>query len=136
MPLWQLDPAFFNEEIEELIFLGYIKIIGAFSLLDPPLINCQWHSAPHNLCCSYFLFIIIFTSLICPFKELIVNFSYIIMLDMLDCSSMTVGVTAGQGRRIPSRIASPEWLATFLLQPYQPINHLVCSERSTCFLSL
>jgi hypothetical protein len=35
--------------------------------------------------------------LICPFEELIVNFSH-----MLDCSSMIVGVTAGQGRRIPS----------------------------------
>jgi hypothetical protein len=81
MPLWQLDPAFFHEEIEELICLGYIKIIGAFSLLDPPLIYSQWLFAPHNLCCSYFLFIIIFISLICPFEELILNFSYIIVLD-------------------------------------------------------
>jgi hypothetical protein len=39
MPFWQLDPAFFHEKIEELICLGYIKIIGAFSLLDPPLIT-------------------------------------------------------------------------------------------------
>jgi hypothetical protein len=64
MALWQLDPAFFHEEIEELICLGYIKIIGAFSLLDPSLIYCQWLFAPHHFCCSYFLFIIIFTSLI------------------------------------------------------------------------
>jgi hypothetical protein len=40
MPLWQLDPTFLHEEIEELIRLGYIKIIGSFSLLDPPLIYC------------------------------------------------------------------------------------------------
>jgi hypothetical protein len=81
MPFWQLDLAFFHEEIEELICLGHIKIIGAFSLLDPPLIYFQWLFAPHNLCCSYFLFIIILTSLICPFEELILDFSYIIVLN-------------------------------------------------------
>jgi hypothetical protein len=38
MPIWQLDSAFFYEELKEIIGLGHIKIIGAFSLLNPPLI--------------------------------------------------------------------------------------------------
>jgi hypothetical protein len=38
MPIWQLDSAFFHEELKELICFGYIKIIGALSLLNPPLI--------------------------------------------------------------------------------------------------
>jgi hypothetical protein len=73
MPFWQHNSAFFHDEFKELICLGHIKIIGAFSLLDPPLIYCQWLFAPHYLCCSYFLFIIIFTSLICPFEVLILD---------------------------------------------------------------
>jgi hypothetical protein len=77
MPFWQLDSAFFHEEFKELICLGYIKILGAFSLLDPPLICCQWLFTPHYLYCSYFLFIIIFISLICPFEELIIDVSYV-----------------------------------------------------------
>jgi hypothetical protein len=40
MPIWQLDSAFFHEELKELIYFGHIKIIGAFGLLDPPLIYC------------------------------------------------------------------------------------------------
>jgi hypothetical protein len=40
MPIWQLDSAFFHEELKELICLGHIKIIGAFSLLNLPLIYC------------------------------------------------------------------------------------------------
>jgi hypothetical protein len=38
MPIWQLDSAFFYEELKELVCLGHIEIIGAFSLLNPPLI--------------------------------------------------------------------------------------------------
>jgi hypothetical protein len=81
MPIWQLDPAFFHEELKELIYLGHIKIIGAFSFLNPTLIYCQWLFAPHYFCCSYFLFIILFLSLICPFEELIVDVSYVIVFD-------------------------------------------------------
>jgi hypothetical protein len=40
MPIWQFDSAFFYEELKELICLGHITIIGAFSLLNPPLIYC------------------------------------------------------------------------------------------------
>jgi hypothetical protein len=40
MPIWQLDSAFFYEELKELISLGHIEIIGALSLLNPPLIHC------------------------------------------------------------------------------------------------
>jgi hypothetical protein len=40
MPIWQLDSAFLHEELKELISLGHIEIIGAFGLLDPPLIHC------------------------------------------------------------------------------------------------
>jgi hypothetical protein len=40
MPIWQFDSAFFYEELKELICFGNIKIIGAFSLFDPPLIYC------------------------------------------------------------------------------------------------
>jgi hypothetical protein len=87
MPFWQLDSAFFYEEFKELICLIHIKIIGAFSLLDPPLIYCQWLFSPYYLSCSYFLFIIIFISLICPFEELIVNDSYVRTM----CGSRTGG---------------------------------------------
>jgi hypothetical protein len=79
MPIWQLDSAFFHEEFKELICRIHIKIIGAFRLLDLPLIYCQWLFAPYYLSCSYFLFIIIFISLICPFEELIVDVSYVIV---------------------------------------------------------
>jgi hypothetical protein len=81
MPFWQLDSTFFHEEFKELIYLGHIKIIGAFSLLNPPLIYCQWLFAPDYFCCSYFLFIIIFISLICPFEELIIDVSYVTVFD-------------------------------------------------------
>jgi hypothetical protein len=40
MPIWQLDSAFLHEELKELMNLGHIEIIGAFVLLDPPLIHC------------------------------------------------------------------------------------------------
>jgi hypothetical protein len=96
MPLWQLDPTFFHEKIKELICLGYIKIIGAFSLLDPPLIYCQWLLVPHYLRCSYFLFVIILTSLICPFEELIVDVSYIIVLDKSGVFLETICLIAHQ----------------------------------------
>jgi hypothetical protein len=81
MPFWQIDSAFFHEEFKEFICLGHIKIIGALSLLDPPLIYYQWLFAPHYLCCNYFLFIIIFISLICPFEALIIDVSYVILFD-------------------------------------------------------
>jgi hypothetical protein len=40
MPIWQLDSTFYHEELKELICFGHIEIIGAFGLLDPPLIHC------------------------------------------------------------------------------------------------
>jgi hypothetical protein len=40
MPIWQLDSAFLHKELKELISLSDIEIIGAFGLLDPPLIQC------------------------------------------------------------------------------------------------
>jgi hypothetical protein len=39
IPIWQLDSAFLHEELKELISLSDIEIIGALSLLDPPLIH-------------------------------------------------------------------------------------------------
>jgi hypothetical protein len=39
MPLWKLDSSFLHEELKELIILGHIEIIGALSLLYPPLIH-------------------------------------------------------------------------------------------------
>jgi hypothetical protein len=80
MSIWQLDSAFFHEELKELICFGNIKIIGAFSLLDPPLIYCQWLFDPHYFGCSYFFFII-FLSLIFPFEELIIDVSYVTVFD-------------------------------------------------------
>jgi hypothetical protein len=77
MPFWQLDSAFLHKELKELISLGHIKIISALGLLDPSLINCYWLFAPHYFSCSYFLFIIKFLPLICPFEELVVDVSYI-----------------------------------------------------------
>jgi hypothetical protein len=81
MPLWQLDSAFFYQEFKEFIRLGHIKVIGALGLFDPPLIHCHWLLAPHNFSCSYFLFVVIFLTLICSFEELIVYLSYIIVFD-------------------------------------------------------
>jgi hypothetical protein len=80
MPIWQLNSAFFHEELKELICIGHIKIISAFSLLNPPLIYCQW-LCPTLFQLHYFLFIIIFLSLICPFEELILDVSYVIVFD-------------------------------------------------------
>jgi hypothetical protein len=81
MPIWQLDSAFFHEELKELICLGHVEIIGAFSLFDPPLIYCQWLFAPHYFSYSYFLFIIILLSLISTFEELIIDVSYVTVVD-------------------------------------------------------
>jgi hypothetical protein len=39
MPLWQLDSDFLCKELKELISLGHIKIISAFSLFNPSLVH-------------------------------------------------------------------------------------------------
>jgi hypothetical protein len=96
MPFRQLGSAFFYQELKKFIGFGDVEVVCALGLLDPTLVHGQQFLAPHDLSGSHFLIIVKIFHLVGPFKELIVDVSYVVMLVESSVLLKPIGLVAHQ----------------------------------------
>jgi hypothetical protein len=96
MPFRQLDSAFLYQELKKFISLGDIEVICALGLLDPTLVHSQRFLAPHDFSGSHLLITVRILHLVDPFKELIIDVSYVMMLVESSVLLKPLGLVAHQ----------------------------------------
>jgi hypothetical protein len=96
MPFRQLDSAFLYQELKKFISLGDVEVICALGLLDPTLVHSQRFLAPHDFSGSHLLIVVRILHLVGPFKELIIDVSYVVMLVESGVPFKPIGLVAHQ----------------------------------------